>query len=114
MAKNCVRHPANNVPFTAPSGGVVSGVPLMIGALFVVPSIDADEGESFEGQLTGEWEFTKATADVVTEGQAAYFDGTVVTTADGAGANALIGAFTEARANGDTLAHVRLNGIAAV
>ena len=112
MAKNCVRHPADNVPFTAPSGGVVSGVPLLIGAFFVVPSIDAEEGESFEGQLTGEWEFTKATADVVTEGQAAYFDGTVVTTADTG--NTLIGAFTEARANGDTLAHVRLNGIAVV
>lgn len=112
MAKNCVRHPANNVPFTAPSGGVVSGVPLMIGTLFVVPSIDAEEGEMFEGQLTGEWNFPKVAADVVTEGAAAYFDGTNVTTT--ATGNTLIGAFTEARENGDTEAHVRLNGIAVV
>lgn len=116
MAKNAVRSPASNVPFTAPSGGVVSGVGLMIGAFFVIPAVDADETERFEGHLEGEWNLPKASADVVTEGAPAYFDegNSVVTIDDNSGANGLIGAFTEARGNGDTEAHVRLNGIAIV
>jgi predicted RecA/RadA family phage recombinase len=65
--------------FTAPSGGVVSGVPLLIGALIVVPATTAAEGERFAGAVEGVFELpaaTHASNQAWTEGQLLYWDNT--------------------------------------
>ena len=41
--------------FIAPTGGVVGGVPLALGALVVVPLEDAAKGQPFTGVLGGSW-----------------------------------------------------------
>jgi len=110
MSKNQIQH-GGVLSLVAPSGGVLSGVPLIIGVLFCVPIHDADEDELFEGETRGVWEFAKVSADTPAQGAAAYFDvseGLVTTTSTD---NTLVGAFTEVRLNGDETAYVRLNGV---
>jgi len=71
--------PGNILDFTAPSGGVVSGVPLLIGALVVVPGISADQGEVFSGAVEGVFDLpaaTHASTQAWTEGQLLYWDNT--------------------------------------
>ncbi|AII30181.1 hypothetical protein [Pseudoalteromonas phage B8b] len=102
------------ITFTAPSGGVTSGVPIIIGALFVIPAISAAEGESFEGAITQAWNLPKVPANTTTVGAAAYWNATAGQATTTATGNRLIGAFIEAKANGDSTAAVVLNGIAVV
>lgn len=54
MAKNFVGNGAV-LTMTAPVGGVVSGVPIKIGALVLVPLVSASVGESFSGRADGVW-----------------------------------------------------------
>ncbi|EKS7795097.1 DUF2190 family protein [Edwardsiella piscicida] len=54
MAKNFVCD-GNQMSFIAPTGGVVSGKPIKIGSLTVVPLETADAGLEFSGALGGVW-----------------------------------------------------------
>lgn len=108
MAKNFVQ-PGHVLTLTAPTGGVTSGVGYLIGALFVVALHYAVEGASFEGQCTGVWTLPKTSAQAWTEGVAIYWNGTAATTADGAGANTLIGHAAAAAANPSATGLVRLS-----
>ena len=54
MAKNYVSD-GNVVTLTAPVGGVVSGTPVKIGALVVIPLVTAAAGERFTGRTRGVW-----------------------------------------------------------
>jgi predicted RecA/RadA family phage recombinase len=56
-------HEGNKCAFVAPSGGVVSGTPLIINGLFVIPSTTAAEDEEFTGRLTGVFKLPKAAED---------------------------------------------------
>lgn len=91
--KNFVQE-GNVLGFTAPSGGVVAGEPVKVGAVVVVPVSSADQGDSFQGHRCGV--FSVATADTPTEGAKAYLTsaGAVTTTASG---NTLVGAFVSAK-----------------
>lgn len=62
----------------APSGGVVSGTPVLIGAaLFGVPATTAAQGDSFELLRKGEFEtLPKATSLAITAGDLLYWDNT--------------------------------------
>lgn len=74
----------DNIPLTAPAGGVVSGVAYLIGAIFGVAMYSAAEGMPFELRRKGVITFTKTTAEAWTEGQVLYFDpatGKLTTTA---------------------------------
>lgn len=102
------------ITFTAPSGGVTSGVPVVIGSLFVIPAITASEGEVFEGAINHAWNLPKVAANTTTVGQAAYWNATAGAATTTATDNRLIGAFIEVTANGDTTAAVVLNGTAVV
>ncbi len=54
MAKNFVQ--SGSAPtFIAPAGGVLSGIPVAINDLVVVPLDDAAEGEPFVGHTGGVW-----------------------------------------------------------
>ena len=112
MAKNFVQHGAV-IPFTAPTGGVTNGLLQLIGALAAVADHSAEEGELFEGHLTGVWEFNnKASADEPEEGEAAYLtaNGQTLTTANTAG-NFKVGVFLSSGGNGSTACRVRLDGV---
>ena len=54
MAKNYVSD-GSVLTLTAPTGGVVSGTPVKIGALVVVPLVSAVEGAKFTGKTDGVW-----------------------------------------------------------
>lgn len=111
MAKNAVQR-GNALHLIAPAGGVTSGMGYIIGSMFVVALTTAVAGDEFEAATILVWDLPKASADTATQLQAAYWDDSndVVTTSSSG--NRLIGAFTEARGNGTTMAYVRLNGIA--
>ncbi len=72
MAKNFVST-GSQLPFVAPAGGVVSGKPVKIGALTVVPLESALAGAEFTGATAGVWLLPCATALAV--GAAVKWDG---------------------------------------
>nr|WP_083434544.1 DUF2190 family protein [Sphingomonas sp. Y57] len=82
----------------APAGGVVSGRGVLIGALFVVASITAAEGEIFVGRRSGVFDLdaaTHATNQAGDAGDPVYWDNTgkkVTRTATG---NTIIGVLVE-------------------
>lgn len=98
------------VELTAPSGGVTSGAPVLVGALLVVPVADAAVGEKFSGQAVGVFEIAKATG-AVTEGAKLYWSNSnsnVTTTASG---NTLVGVAVAAALSADATIAVRLDGV---
>lgn len=114
MATN-FNQPAEIREFTAPSGGVVAGTPVLIGALVVIPLVTAAQTIRFNGALAGEWTLPKATGATWSEGQTLYFDSSAVnfTTAQSASARRA-GSAMAAAASGDTTGSVRLVNIGAV
>lgn len=60
MATNFVED-GDVLTLIAPAGGVVSGVPVAIGTLVVVPITDAAAGEQFGGKTNGVWNVPVAT-----------------------------------------------------
>lgn len=73
MAKNFVCE-GRQMSFVAPAGGVVSGTPIKIGSLTVVPLESALVGDEFTGALSGVWLLPCDTA--LTIGAAVKWDGT--------------------------------------
>lgn len=114
MSKN-YRSDGNVVTLTAPSGGVVSGSPVLIGSLLVVPTMSAAVGEKFSGYARGVHELAKVAATAATEGADAFWNNTtkVVTPTSAIGLYK-IGVFAAAAAAADSVAEVRLNGISVV
>lgn len=100
--------------FTAPSGGVVSGTPVLIGALLVVPVTTNAEGERFAGETEGVIQHTKVGSQAWTEGQKIFWDNTNKRFTN-ASATGLFpcGVAAEAVSNaaGNTLGKVRLDGV---
>lgn len=62
--------------FTAPTGGVVSGTPVQIGRVIVVPCVSANAGESFAASIVGIFTLPKAAGAAWTEGALIYWDDT--------------------------------------
>lgn len=74
--QNFVAH-GKSMDFTAPGGGVVAGVPLLIGALLVVPLVSAAAGARFAAATEGVFDLpaaTHASTQAWTEGQLLYWD----------------------------------------
>lgn len=111
MAKNYIQV-GNTLVLVAPTGGVISGQLYVIGSLPVVAEFSAAEGDLFEGTACGVYQFPKTAANTPAAGAKAYYDTTLHQVTTTATANTLIGVFTEAYANGTTVANVRLNGVA--
>lgn len=106
--------PGNVQEFTAPSGGVTSGVPVLIGTLVVIPEVTVAVGARFNGALGGTWTVPKATGAAWTEGQVLYFDSTAGNFATAQSATARrAGTAMAAAASGDTTGVVRLLNLSA-
>lgn len=106
------QHDGDVMPYPAPSGGVVSGTPVMIGSLFVVPLVTAAETVEFNGMTTGVHGLAKTSAQAWTAGQKIYWNtGTSKADSDGT-TGPLIGTAAAIAANPTDTGYVRLNGIA--
>ena len=106
--------PGENMTFTAPGGGVVSGNGYLIGSLFVIATLTADAGDQFVGLTVGVVSYTKPGSQAWTEGVKVYWDDgakKMTTTSSG---NTLVGVAAEAVGSGagETTGKVRLDGVA--
>lgn len=107
MSKKFVE-PGDTLPLTAPSGGVVSGTPYLIGSVFGVAQTTQDEDEEFPLMVVGVHILPKQTGVTFAEGDPAYWD-------DGAGnidtttTHPVVGVVTKDAASGDTEVWVRLS-----
>jgi predicted RecA/RadA family phage recombinase len=95
---------------TAPSGGVISGEPVVIGNMLVIPKSTVSEGMIFSALWHGVFTLPKVSTDTPTQLDKAYWkadDKAVTTTASG---NKVIGVFSDPAESGDTVASVLLTG----
>ena len=98
------------VTLVAPTGGVLSGQAVQVGALFGIAAFDAIGGADVEVALEGIWELPKA-AVAIARGAPVFWDAAAGNVAADIGtSNALIGGATEARGTSDLTIRVRLNG----
>lgn len=113
MANNFLQ-PGRLDTFTAPTGGVTTGIPVLIGTMFVVPLVTALAGATFTGEVVGVWNLVKNTGETWLEGQAVYFDvANARMTNDSTSGGLPIGCVNApAAASADVLGAVRLNGVA--
>lgn len=73
MATNYISR-GDTLTFIAPDGGVKSGIPAIIGDLFVIPTADAEPTEKFGGNVVHCWGFKKADpSEEIGQGEAAYW-----------------------------------------
>lgn len=96
---------------TAPAGGVTSGTPVKIGHLVVIPTVDADEGDSFAAARVGVFTVTKVSAQAWAEGDLIYWDNTAAKFTTVVGANTLVGCATAVAANPSSTGSVLLDGV---
>jgi predicted RecA/RadA family phage recombinase len=105
----------NTVDCIAPGpGGVVSGVPLLITALFGVPEVTAAAGETFALNVVGVHKLPKATGGALEPGALAYWAVSAGNVTGTGASNYLIGVVLEHAGSDDTSVLVRLNGTSTV
>ncbi|KAA0015496.1 DUF2190 family protein [Salinicola corii] len=98
MAKN-FNGSGKTLTMIAPAGGVTSGIPVVLGALVLVPLDSAAEGEEFVGHTYGEWKDVPCASGLVAGASVSMLDDEMVAAgaADSAGP---IGALTTDAADG--------------
>ncbi len=108
--KNYVQ-PGNVLTLIAPAA-LLSGDGVLVGSIFGIAATNAAQNEEVEAQVVGVFDLKKTSAQAWTVGAPIYWDNTAkeATTADGAGANKLIGVAVAAAANPSATGRVRLNG----
>ena len=100
------------VPFTAPTGGVVSGTAYLIGSLVVVALVTAAETVMFSALVKGVVTHAKVSAQAWTEGVKLYWDDTAKNFTTTSGGNTLCGVAAAAAANPSATGKIRLDGVA--
>lgn len=111
MARNYVQ-PGKSISAIAPTGGVTSGNPYIIGGLFGVALATAIATAAFEFGIEGVFTLAKTTSQTWVAGDRLYWDGAnaKLTNVPTAGCK-LVGTAGAAAASADTTGAVRLNGI---
>jgi predicted RecA/RadA family phage recombinase len=105
--------PGRIVTFTAPTGGVVSGTPVLIGNLLVIPQATVAQTLPFEGMIEGVHSVTKAASQAWAEGVLVYWDNTAknFTTTTTSNYRAGVACVAVGSGAGETVGIVRLNGV---
>jgi len=93
---------------TAPSGGVVSGQPVLIGSLFGVAAYSAAAGAPAEIVTLGVFDLPKAASVTFAVGDKVYFDATANNLTSVTTSNTYVGVATAAAASSDATVRVRL------
>jgi predicted RecA/RadA family phage recombinase len=110
MARNYIQ-PGAVLTVPAPSGGVLSGAPVLIGTLFGVAQGDALEGADLEILTEGVVELTKAAPLEIAVGDRLFWkaaDGVLDKTAT---AQVCVGIAVAAAASADTVVRVKLGAV---
>jgi predicted RecA/RadA family phage recombinase len=107
--KNYVQ-PGNTVTLIAPTGGVKSGEPILVGSIFGIAACDAAQTTEVEASLVGVFDLNAV--GPINAGAPAYWDVTAKKITATAATNKLVGATLGAIGGGGVTARVRLNGIA--
>ena len=112
MSRTYVK-PGKTLTFTAPTGGVTSGSPVIIGSAFVIPKTTAVATAEFEGDTEGVHELTKVGSQAWAEGEPVHWDAGNTRATTVASAGPLIGYAAAAVASGagDVLGKVKLAGV---
>jgi predicted RecA/RadA family phage recombinase len=110
MATNFIQ-PGDVLELTAPSGGVVSGTPYLIGTVLVIALTTAAQTLPFRGKVTGVFYVVKNSAEAWTEGAKVYWDNTAKKFTTTSTSNTLVGVAVAAAANPSSNGYVRLDGI---
>ena len=111
--KNYVQ-PGDTITMTSPSGGLLSGDPVVIGNVFGIAAADAAQGDEVEIVTTGVFELAKS-AGAISEGAVVWFDasgGTIENTT--LGGLFAVGVAVKAALDADATCFVRLDGTAVV
>lgn len=105
-------YPGKTMTYTAPSGGVTSGLGYLIGALFVVACADADATEEFQGTTEGVWTLPKTISEGdLPEGKALFWDVANGKVTVDPTLGLPIGSLAAAALTAATTCSVRLNGV---
>ena len=108
--KNHVK-PGHTVTVPAPTGGVLSGAPVLVGSLFGVASYSAAEGADVEIVTIDVFDLPKAAGAAFAIGDKVYYDTTAKNMTATASGNKLVGSAAGIAASGDATARVRLPGM---
>lgn len=109
MSKNFVQE-GDTITVTA-GGTVASGDGVLTGTLFGVAQYNATSGQDVEVDVTGVYDLPKASAAVIAQGGAAYWDNTAKNVTGTATSNTRIGAVVTAVTSGGLVARVRLDPV---
>lgn len=92
-------------------GALASGAGVLVDAIFGVACTVAAQNTPVELNRQGVFTLLALNTDTATAGAKAYWDGTNKRTTPTASGNTLIGAYVAAKANGDVVATVLLDGV---
>lgn len=109
--KNFIQNSAM-ITVPAPTGGVVSGQGMVVGALFGIAATTAPEATNVEIATTGVYDLPKAPATVVALGDRVAWDDTAKVIAPPATGVYPVGVAITAAGNGAVTVRVRLDGVA--
>ena len=104
--------PGDVLELVAESGGVTVDVPILYGAILVLPLHTAAVGVEFSAQVTGVWDLDKTSAQAWTEGEKVYWDDGNDRCDTDSTVGPLIGFSAVIAANPTSTAFVRMNGTA--
>jgi predicted RecA/RadA family phage recombinase len=108
--KNFVQ-PGRTLTVAAPAGGVISGDPVLIGAIFGVANFTAAATLDVEIDTVGVFTLPKATGAAWAVGDPLYFDAVAKNLTKTAGDNLVVGTATAIAASGDTTGNVKIGAL---
>jgi predicted RecA/RadA family phage recombinase len=100
--------PGKSIEITAPSGGVTSGVGVLVGNLFGVAEVTAAVGARVNIAVEGVYELAKTSALAIAEGDLLWFDNTNKVVFKTATGNKPVGIAVTAAANPSPTVQVKL------
>jgi predicted RecA/RadA family phage recombinase len=101
--------PGDMITVTAPTGGLASGAPVLVGKLFGVAAFTAAAGAPVEIATIGVFDLPKTSGQTFNVGDQAYWDATGNLVTSTATSNSWIGVVTKGALGGDATVRVRLN-----
>jgi len=110
--KNFVQ-PGRTLTVSAPAGGVNSGDPVLIGAIFGIANFTALATADVEIDTHGVFTLTKATGAAWAVGDPVYWDAAAKNITKTAANNLVVGTATAIAATGDTVGNVKIGALGA-
>ena len=108
--KNYIQ-PGDTITVPAPTGGALSGDPVLVGSLFGVAAYTAAEAADLEITTEGVFTLPKAAGATFAIGDKVFFDATAKVVTATASGNKLIGSALLVAGGSDAIARVRLPGM---